>query len=86
MTHKVEWLDRGREPQVAPDPAYPDGKDIDISAGAERTCTVSLDHPARRCGLYTIKCSECGLTIAITTAGRPDDPRSVRMACKPRAQ
>jgi len=24
----IKWIDRGREPQCAPDPAYPNGKDL----------------------------------------------------------
>jgi hypothetical protein len=46
MTLQVEWFDEGREPQHPPDPRYPDGIDIDESAG------------------------------------RRDDPRSVRLPCK----
>lgn len=86
MGHEIKWFDQGRDPKVAPNPAYPDGKDIDISVGAKTTCTVTLDHPTKRCGFYAITCNGCGLSVAVTTAGRPDDPRSVRMACKPRFQ
>jgi hypothetical protein len=80
--HRVEWLDRGREPQYPPNPAYPEGIDVDLSDGAERACTVALPYPARRIGAYIVTCSTCGLRVGLTTAGRPDDPRSVRLACK----
>jgi hypothetical protein len=80
--HKVVWQDAGREPKCAPNPAFPNGIDIDVSGGAERTCTVALEHPARRCGHYLVRCKVCGASVACTTAGRPDDPRSVKMKCK----
>lgn len=79
---KVRWIDRHRRPQCAPNPAYPDGIDIDVSNGAKQACLVELPHPARRVGLYVLKCDECGQTAAITTAGRPDDPRSAKLGCR----
>lgn len=82
MTHKIKWIDRGREPQCPPNPAFPNGTNTDISMGAQKACTIDLPYPAKRCGLYAIECEACGLTLAVTTAGRPDDPRSVRVACK----
>lgn len=78
----VEWIDHKREPQCQPNPAYPDGIDLDCSKGAAKTCTVGLPYPAKRCGVYVVKCKKCGLTVAATTAGRPDDPRSIKMPCK----
>lgn len=82
MKFSVEWIDRGREPQCPPNPNYPNGCDSDISAGAEHSCKVDLPYPAKRCGLYVVRCNACGASLAITTAGRLDDPRSVRFACK----
>lgn len=81
MTLKVEWLDGEREPKCAPNPAYPNGKDMDVSEGAAKTCYVELPCPAPRCGIYAVECPTCGLRIGLTTAGRPDDPRSVKVAC-----
>lgn len=81
----IEWQDSGREPRVAPNPSYPDGIAVDMSDGAERTCTVTLPYPARRIGAYLIHCRLCGLRVGLTTAGRPDDPRSVRLACRRQA-
>lgn len=77
----IRWLDRGREPQCAPDPAYPDGKDVDGSEPGEPFCTARLPYPARRCGIYIVRCLDCGVTVGVTTAGRPDDPRSVKIGC-----
>lgn len=81
MSIKIEWFDSGREPQCAPDPAYPTGKDLDIAAGLP-SCVATLPYPAKRCGHFIVECSKCGMSVAVTTAGRPDDPRSLRMPCK----
>jgi hypothetical protein len=81
---KVEWVDGHREPQCAPDPAYPAGKHLDCSMGSLVTCVAELPYPAKRCGLYVVECKKCGLRIAATTAGRAADPRSLRMPCQPK--
>jgi hypothetical protein len=73
---KIDWLDSGREPKVAPNPDYPNGKDVGYGP-----CKVDLPYPAKRVGMYIVHCNECGNTTAVTTAGRPDDPRSVGMEC-----
>ena len=79
---KSKWIDHGREPRVKPNPLYPDGIDLDISRGAEKTCSTPLPYPARRCGVYQITCEVCGMSTIVTTAGRTDDPRSLKLACK----
>lgn len=81
----VEWIDHQREPQCPPNPDYPEGIDVDASLGAEATCTASLPYPAPRCGLYVVCCKLCGFSLGMTTAGRSDDPRSVKVPCKPMA-
>lgn len=78
---KIDWIDDGREPKCKPNPAYPKGIDIDASGGAEATCSTDLPYPARRCGLFLVVCETCGQRVAVTTAGRPDDPRSLKLAC-----
>lgn len=78
---KIDWIDHGRAPTVKPNPAYPNGVDIDLSRGAEKTCLVDLPYPARRCGRYVITCPDCGLSAFVTTAGRADDPRSLKIGC-----
>lgn len=77
-----EWLDRGREPQCEPNSAYPLGMDIDVSRGAVATCSMALPYPAKRCGLHVVRCSDCTASVAITTAGRIDDARSIKLACR----
>jgi hypothetical protein len=79
---KIKWLDAGREPKVKPNPAYPSGIDIDLSGGAVKNCYTALPYPAKRIGSYIVECERCGLRVVLTTAGRPDDPRSVKVACK----
>jgi len=78
----IRWLDGGREPQVKPNPAYPAGKDVDATAGAQTSCRVALPYPAKRIGSYIAECKLCGIRVGVTTAGRPDDPRSVAIGCK----
>jgi hypothetical protein len=79
---EVQWIDAGFEPQAKPDPLYPNGIDLDMSSGAAATCSAALPYPARRCGRYVLRCRTCRQIIAVTTAGRRDDPRSVKIACK----
>ena len=81
MALSAKWIDRGREPRCPPDPAFPDGVDVDVSLGASLTCAIALPYPAQRCGIYVVTCDLCGFTVAVTTAGRPDDPRSLKIAC-----
>ena len=80
--HTVNWIDGGREARHPSNPAYPTGIDLDLSDGALASCMVRLPWPARRCGYYVITCPTCHLRVAITTAGRPDDPRSAMLPCK----
>jgi hypothetical protein len=79
---KIDWHDSGREPQCAPDPAYPNGIDIDASEGAATRCKSTLPYPAKRCGYFMVECRCCGIRVTITTAGRPDDPRSITLPCQ----
>lgn len=83
MIHDIQWIDSGREPQCAPNPRYPEGIDLfDFFADdGRRACKVELPYPAKRCGFYRIECRICRRVVGCTTAGRPDDPRSITMAC-----
>jgi hypothetical protein len=81
MKHVVKWISRGRPPTVSPDPAYPNGKDIDT--GERPACKVELPYPTKReVGLFYVSCKLCKTTLVLTTAGRPDDPRTVMVPCK----
>lgn len=77
---KIEWIDREREPQCAPNPKHPNGIDVDMSGGGP-SCYTELPYPAKRCGVYVVECEKCGLRVGITTAGRADDPRSAKLGC-----
>lgn len=79
---KIEWIDRNREPQCEPNPDFPYGIAIDTVGDVEKKCIAKLPYPARRCGLYMVECRFCKILIAVTTAGRIDDPVSVAMECK----
>jgi hypothetical protein len=79
---KIDWIDAGREPKCAPNPDYPEGIDLDWSLGRKPSCKVELECPAPRCGFYHVVCLACGLSVLVTTAGRPDDPRSVTFPCQ----
>jgi len=81
----IRWIDRGRPPKVAPNQAFPDGVDIDLTLGRDGpSCTVALPYPTGKTniGAWLIVCRMCRLRVGITAASRPDDPRSVKLACK----
>ena len=81
----VEFKPSGRgKARSAPNPDYPDGCHVDITEG-QTGCSVALPYPAPECGAWIVRCAACGMSVAITAAGRPDDPRSVRIPCKGRA-
>lgn len=82
MTLKVMWIDGQREPRCPPNPKYPTGIDVDTSRGAAQVCWTAVPYPAKRCGLYRVQCTTCGQQVMVTTAGRTDDPRTVKLACK----
>jgi hypothetical protein len=77
---RITWVDRGCEPQCQPDPAFPDGKRIEAPPDI-LACSVELPYPAKRCGYYVVECTRCSVRVAITTAGRPDDPRLAEIPC-----
>jgi hypothetical protein len=86
MPHEITFLDSGREPQCASDPAFPLGRDSDISQGATITCKVTLPYPAPRCGSMLVRCLTCGYSAACTVADRVDDPRTTKLPCKSAVQ
>jgi hypothetical protein len=77
---KVDFLDSGRGPRCAPNPAFPDGVDLDTSDGRLPACWVKLP-VVQTTGMLIVTCPTCGKSAAITVAGRPDDPRSYKMDC-----
>jgi hypothetical protein len=82
----IEFKPSGRgKARCAPNPDYPDGCSIDATEG-QTGCSVDLPYPAPECGAWIVRCAACGMSAAITAAGRPDDPRSVRIPCKERVE
>jgi hypothetical protein len=79
----VEWLSRNRKAQCPPNPAYPNGKDVSCPiAPGQPSCQAPIPYPASECGVWVVRCLICKASVGVTAAGRPDDPRSVRMPCK----
>jgi hypothetical protein len=80
---KIEYLDKGRPPKVAPNPKYPDGVHADLSGGKRPACTVELPYMVHKnVGYWYVECIKCHTNCLITMASRPDDPRSVVLPCK----
>lgn len=77
----VDWVDKGFESRIDPNPDFPEGQDVDCSEGFMPACRTDLPYPAERCGMFVVSCKRCGQRIAVTTAGRTDDPRSLKMRC-----
>jgi hypothetical protein len=77
---RVEFLDRRTLPQCAPNPAYPDGVDVNLSDGRKPACRVDLPKVAT-VGLFRVTCRRCGQSAVVTAAGRAEDPRSFTIAC-----
>ncbi len=82
MNHSVTFRRNGRgKARCKPNPEYPNGIALDASAPDSLTCSVELPYPAPECGWWEVRCRECTASVAITAAGRPDDPVSVRISC-----
>jgi hypothetical protein len=80
---EVKFLSHHRKAKIAPNPRFPSGIDVDLSGGATPHCRTELAYPAECCGVWLVHCPDCGIDAIITTAGRTDDPRSVKLACHP---
>lgn len=78
----VTFMPSGRgKAQCSPDPDYPNGKSLDIAAGGP-SCMFDLPYPAPECGAFVVQCDTCEMRIAVTAAGRPDDPVSIKVPCQ----
>lgn len=73
-------------PQCPADPAHPKGVDVQEAAPGVPSCRADLPYPAPERLVWQIRCRRCGFTLAITAAGRPDDPRSVTVPCRRKLQ
>jgi hypothetical protein len=79
---EITFIDSGRKAQCPPDPEFPDGIAVDLSGGKTPACCVALPYPAKGIGGWSVTCKRCSVRVALTTAGRPDDPRSVLLPCQ----
>jgi hypothetical protein len=78
----ASWSGSCNPPRCKPDPRFPNGVDLDVSRGATATCQIKLQCPAKGQGGWLVQCAACGSNAFATTAGRPDDPRSIKIPCK----
>lgn len=84
MSFDITFQPSGRgKAQCEPNPAFPNGIKLDATINnSQKSCLIELSYPAPECGLWMIECKECGLTLAVTAAGRTEDPISVCVPCK----
>lgn len=82
MAHKVQFLSRNRMAECSPNPLYPNG--IELDTGERPACKVELPYPAECVGVWFVSCDICKTTVAVTAAGRIDDPKSVMVKCQTR--
>ena len=80
----VRFLGTGQKAKCAPNPDYPDGIHIKapLTGAGALFCRATLPWPAEEIGAWKVECVICGARAACTTAGRPDDPRSIEINCK----
>jgi hypothetical protein len=84
MSLKIEFKPSGRgKAQCPPNPAYPNGIEMDARVVKQaKSCTADLPYPAPECGMWIVECEVCYMRVAITAAGRPDDPTRVTFNCE----
>ncbi len=79
---EVTFRPSGRgKAQCPSNPNYPLGIELDTSTPGRPYCIIPLPYPAPECGLWMVRCQQCEMTSAITAAGRPDDPISIKLTC-----
>lgn len=84
----ISFVKSGRgKAQCAPDPNYPEGVNATaITALGRPSCTIMFPYPAPECGHFVARCRRCSFSVAVTAAGRPDDPRSLTVTCARRPE
>jgi hypothetical protein len=79
---KIRFVCSGRgKARCKSHPDYPNGIAVDGSNSALPRCKFDLGYPAPACGMWVIDCENCGISVAVTAAGRRDDPKSVTVNC-----
>lgn len=93
LAHKVTYIERRPgKAECPPNPDYPNGMDVEVISASmtdeERAraphCKIELPYPAAGVGYLLIECDGCGRNALLSTAGRVDDPRTIRLPCGPR--
>lgn len=80
IEHEISFVKSGRgKARCDSNPDHPNG--IAIKVDQTPKCEVDLPYPAPECGYWQITCQLCKQTVAVTAAGRPDDPISVEIPC-----
>jgi hypothetical protein len=79
---RVTWKGTGQQPTQPPNPEFPNGCEVHLAAPDQPTCAASLPYPAPCIGGHLIECSRCGARVAVSAAGRPDDPHTVHIRCR----
>ena len=84
---EITFKPSGRGPARCPtDPEFPEGVRANAQTRIGPSCTIEFPYPAPECGYFMVKCRTCGFHIAVTAAGRPDDPRSLTVSCLPKGR
>jgi hypothetical protein len=83
---EIRFKPSGRGKARCPaDPDFPDGVRMDARTHPGPVCSIEFPYPAPECGLFYASCRKCPFTVAVTAAGRPDDPRALTVSCLPKA-
>lgn len=85
MSIDVRFLDERRKATEPANPKFPHGMMVNLNVNPlARSCSYNLPYPAPRVGKYAITCRKCGFSVAVTVAGRDDDPRVITIPCRSR--
>jgi hypothetical protein len=79
---RVTWAGTGQQPTQPPNPEFPNGCEVHLAERGEPACTARLSYPAPCIGAHLIVCSRCGASVAVSAAGRPDDPHTAHIRCR----
>lgn len=85
----VSWSAREREEngikrtwaKYPPTPGFENGGDLDFAKDGASWCVTALSVWPGRLGTLHVRCQHCDVTVDLTTAGRADDPKLVRLPC-----
>lgn len=81
----VKFIASGRgKAQCRPNSYYPYGMELDLCSGLPGEW-IELPYPAPECGVFIIEGDQIGC-IAITAAGRSDDPKKVKLPWRAKTQ